>query len=441
MNARKRIALNLAAALLAGAWGPVSLRRQAAGYLGPTSVKLQWALIDELLEQVAIGHPPSPRRLTDLLMRCEHFDAAVAPIGETAQGIPPVLESALFAPSPRYSRIDVPRLATSRDLAGWLGLDISQLDWLADARRQHKTTAIPILQHYRHIFSSKRCGPPRLIEAPKPRLKSVQRQILRGILDMVPVHDCVHGFVARRSCITSAQIHAGEAMVVGLDLKDFFPSTPIRRINGLFRSLGYPWTVACLLTGLCSTSTPGSVFMRLPEARRQDWSIRQMYQARHLPQGAPTSPATANLAARQLDVRLCGLAKKFGANFSRYADDLAFSGDQGFARKIKPFLAAVETIVREEGYGLNAKKTRIMGRGGRQRITGLVVNDHVNVSRADYDRLKAILHNCVKNGPSAENRDKLADFRAHLDGRVVWLENVNPARGERLRRQFNAIRW
>jgi len=181
--------------------------------------------------------------------------------------------------------------------------------------------------------------------------------------------------------------------------------------------------------------------MRLPANRRHDWLTQKIYQSPHLPQGAPTSPALANLAAWHLDVRLAALAKSFGARYTRYADDLAFSGDQEFAARIVAFLAAVKNIADDEGFALNSRKTRVMRRGGRQRVTGIVVNDHVNVSRTAYDELKAILHNCRKNGPDAENRAELRDFRAHLDGRVTWVEHVNAPRGQRLRRMFNEIRW
>jgi RNA-directed DNA polymerase len=101
----------------------------------------------------------------------------------------------------------------------------------------------------------------------------------------------------------------------------------------------------------------------------------------------------------------------------------------------------VADIARDEGYLLNDRKTRIMRRSACQRVTGLVVNDHLNIPRAEYDALKATLHNCARNGPRAENRSNLPDFRAHLDGRVVWVENANRARGRRLRQMFEAIRW
>jgi hypothetical protein len=270
---------------------------------------------------------------------------------------------------------------------------------------------------------------------------AIQRRILHEILDLVPVHDCTHGFVPGRSCVGAAQVHAGESVVVTVDLKDFFLNTRVARVHHVFRSLGYPWAVARALTSLCTACTPRSVFSRVPMARRHDWLTQKIHQSPHLPQGAPTSPALANLAAWHLDVRARGLARTFGANYTRYADDLAFSGDPDFAARIKPFLAGLEEIASSEGFALNDRKTRIMHRGGCQRVTGIVVNDHVNVPRAAFDALKATLHNCRRNGPAAENRAGLHDFRAHLNGKVTWVEHVNPARGERLRRMFDAIKW
>lgn len=437
MNARERVARNLAAALLAGEWTSQVLLRQAATVLGRRARRSQRALIADLFESTPDAYPPSPDWLVAFFLRSRAFKE----VSKNLRTVHVVLAPARFAPAERFASLDVPRLARPGDLANWFNISIDHLDWFSDARRQQGRTDIPILQHYRYSFVPKRSGPPRLIEAPKPKLMAIQRRILHAILDLVPAHDCAHGFVAGRSCLSTAQVHAGEHVVVTVDLKDFFLNTRLSRVHAIFRSLGYPWAVARTLTGLCSSSVPKSVFMKLPASRRHDWLTQKVYQSPHLPQGAPTSPALANLAAWRLDLRLAALAKSFGARYTRYADDLAFSGDQEFSSKIGAFLATVKSVADDEGFTLNGQKTRIMRRGGRQRVTGIVVNDHVNVPRVAYDALKAILHNCCKNGPDAENRAGLRNFRAHLDGRVTWVEHVNAARGQRLRRLFNEIRW
>ena len=440
MVQREWLARNLAATLLGGKWTSQELERRAAEFFGDIHPKIRRRLVHGLMADAAKAYPPSPDALVAHFLSSGRFIRLSMALRRSGRLPAVALESAQFAPISALAGLKIPELSTPADLAKWLDLSLEQLDWLADTRRQHIRTAIPILQHYFYTFIPKRRGLPRLIEAPKPRLRAIQRRILHEMLDVLPAHEKAHGFVRGRSCLSGAQIHAGEFIVVAVDLRSFFTSVPIARVHALFRSLGYPWAVARLLTGLCTTSTPVSVFQR-PEGRRFDWETRKRYGVPHLPQGAPTSPALANLSAWRLDQRLTGLARSFGANYSRYADDLAFSGDEIFAARVKSFQHLVATIARDEGFALNGGKTRIMRRGTCQRLTGLIVNEHLNVPRKSYDDLKAILHNCVRFGPHGQNRHALPDFRGHLEGRVGWVESVNSKRGAKLRRIFAAIPW
>ncbi len=430
MDTRAWAANNLAARLLAEPWTRLAIADAIDAVLGPVPQRSREALVIELAELGEASYPPAPHALTALLIRSPHFRL---PPGRR---VATVLDPQHFAPLPPFATLGVPALATLGELGAWLGEAAGQLDWLADERRGHGRATAPALQHYRYAFVAKRRGGVRLVEAPKPRLKAIQRRILHEILSAVPVHDCAKGFVAGRSCLGGAQVHASEAMVATYDLAQFFPSIGLRRIHGVFRSLGYPWAVARRLAGLCSTVTPGSVVRRLPEP-----GPAALYRVPHLPQGAPTSPALANLLAWRLDVRLHGLACAAGANYTRYADDLAFSGDAAFAARIDRFGRVVATIVEAEGFSLNADKTRIMPRSTRQRVTGIVVNAHCNVGRDTFDALKATLHNCGRLGPVGQNHAGVADFRRHLDGRVVWVEQVNPWRGAKLRALFERIDW
>src|ERR1041385_80316 len=121
-----------------------------------------------------------------------------------------------------------------------------------------------------------------------------------------------------------------------MDLRDFFPTFSQARVRNLFLTAGYPESVATSLAGLCTTICPRSAFHHLPlEHQRR---ARELYARKHLPQGAPTSPMLANLCAFNLDCRLAGLAKAAGATYSRYADDLVFSGGEQFARDASRFL-------------------------------------------------------------------------------------------------------
>jgi RNA-directed DNA polymerase len=171
------------------------------------------------------------------------------------------------------------------------------------------------------------------------------------------------------------------------------------------------------------------------------WRLARRLESRHLPQGAPTSPALANLAAFRLDVRLAALATTVGARYSRYADDLAFSGDAGLAVRARRLIRLVSRIAREEEFTLRAGKTRVMRRSSRQLLAGVVVNERPSVRRADYDRLKAILHLCGTLGPASQNTADHPDFRAHLLGRIAWVAHLHPARGAKLRALFEQIAW
>ena len=127
--------------------------------------------------------------------------------------------------------------------------------------------------------------------------------------------------------------------------------------------------------------------------------------------------------------------------YTRYADDIAFSGSYRLARMADFIEAVVGSIALEEGYRLNHRKTRLRLRSQRQRLAGFVVNEKPNCRRPDWDRFKAILHNCARHGPRSQNLDGHADFRAHLRGRLEYMSWVNPARAHKLRRLWDEIDW
>ena len=235
---------------------------------------------------------------------------------------------------------------------------------------------------------------------------------------------------------------AGKAGVLRIDLADFFSSVTAARVFGIFATLGYPAAVARVLTGLCTTETPAAVWERRPGARAgAEFERWEKLRARHLPQGAPTSPALANLAAMRMDRRLSGLARAAGAAYTRYADDLAFSGDAEFVRGWKRFEAWVGAVAGEEGFAVNHRKTRMMRAGVRQRVAGVVVNVRPNVEREEYELLKAILTNCVRHGARGQNREGVADFRAHLAGKIAQVAAVHAGRGAKLRGLLERIEW
>jgi RNA-directed DNA polymerase len=127
--------------------------------------------------------------------------------------------------------------------------------------------------------------------------------------------------------------------------------------------------------------------------------------------------------------------------YTRYADDLAFSGDEPFEKCVERFGLHVTAILHEEGFRVNNRKTRIMRQGVRQHLAGLVTNQRPNVVRRDFDQLKAILTNCVRLGPESQNREGHRRFRAHLEGRVAFVTMINPEKGRRLQEIFDRIQW
>ncbi len=257
-------------------------------------------------------------------------------------------------------------------------------------------------------------GGTRRIAAPRTPLRKIQRKILDEILAKVPLHEACHGFVPGRSTVTNAKPHVGAAIVIKLDLKDFFPTVHYRRVKGLFEHLGYGADVAATLAGL-TTYRP----------KLADGTV---VWPGMLPQGAPTSPAIANLTCRRLDHRLTKLAAKYGAVYTRYADDLTFSFAQVPEIRIGRFLWWVDAICQQEGFTERDDKRRILRAKHQQRVTGLVVNQRVNVPRKDRRRFRAILHNCAKHGLASQARGH-DDFAAYLAGYAAYVHMVDPTLG------------
>ena len=345
----------------------------------------------------------------------------------------------------------IPAIETAGALAEWLTAGHGELQWFADLKGLGYKKSGTRLRHYHYRALTKQFGSIRLIEAPKPRLKAMQRQILERILDPIPAHPAVHGFVKGRSIQSFAAPHVGRRVVLKMDLQDFFPSFAGSRVQTFFRTAGYPETVADLLGGICTNAAPRNLWVHSgvhpggyatgEVELRQLGEARALYARPHLPQGAPASPAIANLCFYRIDCRLAGLAAAAGARYTRYADDLAFSGDEEFERRAGRFSIHVAAILLEEGFSVHHRKTRIMRQGVRQQLAGLVVNRRINIRRSDFDRLKATLTNCIRHGPESQNREAHPRFRAHLEGRVAFVEAVNPAKGRRLCALLLQIQW
>jgi retron-type reverse transcriptase len=309
-------------------------------------------------------------------------------------------------PPPTTSKL--PPLSLRKDVAALVGLKPAQLEALMRPGTEAGSG-------YVEFEVPKRTGGVRRISAPRAPLKEVQRAILEKLLALMPAHPAAHGFVKGRSTVSNAEPHTGSTVVVRVDLEDFFPTVHYRRVKGLFQAHGYGAEVAGVLAGLTTHRA------KLPDGTVVWPGV--------LPQGAPTSPAIANLVCRRMDARLTALAKKAGATYTRYADDLSFSFKTP-PERMGRFLWWVNAILQQEGFSENAPKRRIMRKGLRQRVTGLTVNQQVSIPRVERRRFKAILANCRKHGVASQARGR-KDFAGWLQGYAAYVRMVHPELGAR----------
>jgi hypothetical protein len=325
----------------------------------------------------------------------------------------------------RAAENELPPLDSPQQLAEALGLTVARLRWLA----YHRDAATRL--HYRRFVIPKRGGGERAIWAPLPTLKAAQHWVLRNIAEKLPVHGAAHGFLPGRSTLTNAAAHTDARVVVKMDVKEFFPTVTLKRVKGIFRKAGYREQVATLLALLC-TEAPREVV-------EQDGKTYYVSLGpRCLPQGAPTSPALTNALCLRLDRRLSGLAKWLGWRYTRYADDLTFSLPAAHQGKphLGTLLGLVRRVVEAEGFRIHPDKTRVHRRGGRQQVTGLVINGAgaPRVPRALRRQLRAAAHNLSRGKQLREG-----ETMAGLLGYAAYVYMTDSKAGAKLLAAFGDV--
>lgn len=434
MTRRDHVADGLVTAMLAGPWTRDAVRFRCLRALDRARAP-RW--LDELVDQVLTAYRDAPadrpRELAGFVQACPAWEKAWA-----HRRTPRVVTWTPVPTSVVHRPWDVADLPDHAALARLLDVDQGDLAWFADVRSQERLVP-EALRHYRWTVLPKRDGV-RLVAAPKPRLKEIQRRLLRHVLRPIPVHDAAHGGVAGRSVRTALAPHSGSVVVVRTDLESFFAAVPAGRVWSLLRTAGLPEGVAHTVTGLLTTVVPAEVLASVRTSVRGGPAAAARLRTPHLPTGAPTSPAVANLVAYSLDRRLTGLAARFGARYTRYVDDLAFSGGPSLRAARSRFVSLVREVVAAEGFALNERKTLVLGASGRQQLLGAVVNDRPTVPRAERDALRAVLHNCAVHGWRSQARGR-DDLPAHLLGRISWVAGLDPALGARLRAAYDRVEW
>jgi RNA-directed DNA polymerase len=311
----------------------------------------------------------------------------------------------------QLARYGLPKWNSEAEVAEALNLSVKRLRHYSVHREKERVS------HYVQFAIPKRSGGERIILAPKRELKAVLRELNSLLVDKLPVSEYAHGFRKGRSIATHAAEHVGKKVVMRLDLKDFFPSLHVGRVRGLLIALGYSYPVGATLAAL------------MTEAVRQPVQVGDELffvpiGSRHTVQGAPTSPGLANALATPLDRRLAGLARKLGFAYSRYADDLTFSGDDVAAAR--GMIKGVQRIVHAEGFVLNPAKTRVMTQRGAQVVTGATVNRELGLSRRERRNLRAELHR-------ARTDAKDSPVWRRLQGKLAYLSMLNSQQADRLR--------
>jgi len=327
----------------------------------------------------------------------------------------------------RLATNGLPHANSASDLATHMRLALGQVRFLAYAR------AVSTVTHYHRFTIPKRTGGVRVISAPHRRLKAAQHWILEHLLEKLVVSDQAHGFVAGRSTVSNALPHVGAAVVINVDLKDFFPTVTVGRVKGLFVKLGYGEEVATVLALICTEADT-------QEAELDGVRYFVARGPRRLPQGAPTSPAITNALCRRLDKRIAGYAARYGFVFTRYADDLTLSSKDP-AAPVGKALQFLRHVVAAEGFAVHPDKIRVVRRGRRQEVTGVVVNERPGVPRDELRRFRALLHQIGKTGPGGKTWGPGgAEVFAAALGFASYVAMVDRAKGEALRKQVLALK-
>ena len=321
---------------------------------------------------------------------------------------------------------DLPLCNTAEEIASLMGITIDQLCFLTSNRKSS------ILSHYICFKIPKKTGGERFISAPIPDLKQAQRWILRNILQKLEVHPAAHGFCQERSIITNATPHMSADIVINFDLKDFFPSIYYKRVKGLFNSLGYGETAANIFALFCTAPD-------IEQLQLNNKCDRVALKNRYLPQGSPTSPVISNLLCRNLDKRLTLMAKKKGFIYTRYADDLTFSASGKHLCHTSNIIKQVKSIVIDEGFTINQDKTRVMGKSQQQEVTGVVVNEKLNLSRKTLKQFRATLYQIETEGYNGKSWGKSKNVLPAIIGFANFVTMVNPEKGKEFQKQIKRI--
>lgn len=303
--------------------------------------------------------------------------------------------------------------------------------------------------NYTYFNLSKKSGTGvREIMVPNEKLKYVQRWINYNILQQVHLSDACTGFRPGFSILKNAIVHENAKAIYKVDLLRFFDTITDKRVFGVFKSLGYIENLAYDLAKICTSRHKKSYWAFVNETGISKLKHFEKTNPNVLPQGAPTSPALANIIASRMDERFISLSRALGFRYTRYADDLTFSiTNEGEF----PNLNIIQKIIHDEGFFINQSKVKFYKRGMKQYVTGLTVTHGTNVSKHERKEIFKHLYYCKKYGPinhlkhlantNDQNGRQHYGFQDWLIGKISFIYSIDKINGLKMFKEFEKINW
>lgn len=294
--------------------------------------------------------------------------------------------------------------------------------------------------HYSYYLIKKKRGGYRKIVAPFSDLKRLQNWIKINILDKIEISKNATGFCKGKSILDNAKMHENQDVILNVDLLNFFESITEKRVYGIFKSIGYHPNLSVDLAKICTAKIPYYKFEDLTEIQKKYFESLAALEDCVLPQGASTSPQLSNLVCQRLDYRLARLANSLGANYSRYADDITFSGkDENI-----PNLNILKKIIEDEGFLINWQKVGKYRKGQRQLVTGLHIDSKIRIPKKFKKNIYRHLHFCKKFGAYSHfqriNPNK--GYRKEwLLGKIYFVKAIEPEEAEKMMNIVEQINW
>lgn len=252
-------------------------------------------------------------------------------------------------------------------------------------------------------------------------MRVVQYRLLSRVLEQIKLPDYIHGFEKDHSIPKMAVQHVGKRTVISLDIQDFFPSIKQYMLVDLLKAYGMGTAPAITIAELCTYTF-------------------------YVPQGSLTAPKLSNLiSATTFGPEIKKYCDERGITMTIYADDITMSYSKDFENLTqrrefaKEVIETAVSIINKYGFRVNRQKTKVMGRNTRQWVCGAVVNEKVNMMKAERNKLRAIIHNVGKNGIVKEAEKtgiSPESFIRKYAGRINWLCQLNMDAGSIMKRQF-----